>query len=106
MRVKFLLGIVILSIFIVNRSLAETTFTEITAQAGINNTSKGTCAAFADYDGDGYVDIYVGNNGKLPEPMGKPNILYHNNGDGTFTNVADATGVADARQTQGIAFGD
>jgi hypothetical protein len=111
MRVEFLSGIaisliVLANIITVSDSLADTTFTEITAQAGINNAAKGACVAFADYNADGYVDIYVGNTGKYLEPLGKPNPLYRNNGDGTFTDVAAELGVADMRQTPGVAFGD
>lgn len=111
MRVVFLMEIAVLpfmfmSIFMVSDSLADMAFTEITAQSGISNMAKGACVAFVDYNGDGYVDIYVGNSGKFPEPFGKPNLFYRNNGDGTFTDVAAEAGVADARQTQGVAFGD
>ena len=109
MRVGLLLGIavfVLASIIVINDNLADITFTEITAQAGIDNAAKGACVAFVDYDGDSYVDIYVGNSGKLFEAFGKPNLLYHNNGDGTFTDVAARMSVADARQTTGVAFGD
>jgi hypothetical protein len=91
---------------LISDSLASIVFTDITTQAGINNQAKATCAAFMDYDDDGYVDIYVGNNGKFPESAGKPNLLYRNNGDGTFTDVAAKAGVADARQTQGAVLGD
>jgi hypothetical protein len=90
----------------VNDSHADVTFTDITAQAGINNPAKGACVAMVDYDGDGYIDIYVGNGGAFLEPLGMPNILYRNNGDGTFTDVAAQAGIADERQTQGAAFGD
>lgn len=54
--------------------------------------------AFADYDGDGDPDLYVGFNGA-------PNRLYRNEG-GTFTDVAAAAGVADARATRSAAWGD
>ena len=86
--------------------MADVTFTDITAQAGINNTAKAACVAFIDYNGDRLVDIYVGNSGKFPESFGKPNLLYRNNGDGTFSDVADEAGVAGDRQTQGVGVGD
>ena len=54
--------------------------------------------AFADYDGDGRPDLFVGMNGE-------PNRLYHNEG-GTFRNVAAEAGVADARSTRAAAWGD
>ena len=55
--------------------------------------------AFADYDGDGKPDLFVGFNGE-------PNRLYHNEGNGTFRDVAKEAGVADARPTRAAAWGD
>ena len=60
-------------------------FTDVTKQAGVGDTGYGLGVAVADYDNDGYLDIYLNNYGA--------NILYHNNGDGTFTNVAKKAGV-------------
>ena len=91
---------------IVSAIQADVSFTDITSQSGVDNPAKGACVALVDYDGDGYLDIYVGNSGSFLEPLGKPNILYRNNGDGTFTDVAVEAGIADERQTQGVAFGD
>jgi hypothetical protein len=54
--------------------------------------------AFADFDGDMDVDLFVGFNGQ-------PNRLYQNDG-GVFTDVADRSGVADARPTRAAAWGD
>ncbi|MBV9885926.1 MAG: VCBS repeat-containing protein, partial [Acidobacteria bacterium] len=61
------------------------TFTDVTAKAGVANERWGFGVAVADYDNDGWPDIYVTNFGK--------NRLYHNNHDGTFTDVADKAGV-------------
>jgi enediyne biosynthesis protein E4 len=64
-------------------------FTDVTEQAGLANTDEGNYGmgvAVGDYDNDGYPDIYVTNFGK--------NILYHNNGNGTFTDVTAKAGVA------------
>ncbi|MBK6913368.1 MAG: VCBS repeat-containing protein [Ignavibacteriales bacterium] len=58
-------------------------FTDVTAIAGLSLSSdQSTGSAFADYDNDGWLDLYVGQREDL-----KGNILYHNNGDGTFTEV-------------------
>ena len=62
------------------------TFTNVTDQAGVAGGKFGMGVAAADFDGDGYVDLYVTNYGS--------NILYHNNGNGTFTDVTDKAGVA------------
>jgi len=109
MHTKFYLVIVILiliSLLIVDYTIADIKFIDITAKAGINNTAKASCAAFVDYNGDGYLDIYVGNKGIFAEPLGKPNLLYRNNGDGRFTEVGALSGVADPNQAQGVAWGD
>jgi enediyne biosynthesis protein E4 len=55
---------------------------------------------FIDFDNDGFLDIYV-TSGK-----GFPNALYHNNQDGSFTDVAAQAGVADLGQGTGVAVGD
>ena len=105
-NILYLAIAVSLLIIIIGDIPADVTFTDVTAQAGIDNTAKAACVAFVDYDGDGYLDIYVGNSGKFPEPLGKPNLLYRNNGDGTFTDMAVDAGIADDRQTQGVGIGD
>lgn len=62
------------------------TFTDVTDKAGVANERWGFGVAVADFDNDGWPDIYVANFGK--------NRLYHNNHDGTFTDVAEKAGVA------------
>src|SRR5215472_14926426 len=52
-------------------------------------TSGGASVAVGDYDGDGYEDLFV-----TDSDAGRPNHLFHNNGDGTFTDVAVQAGVA------------
>jgi hypothetical protein len=109
MRVKFTLEValsLLLCITLADNIFADIAFTDATLQSGIDNPAKGSCVAFVDYNSDGYMDIYVGNNGILFEPLGRSNILYRNNGDGTFTDVSVEAGVADERQAQGVAFGD
>ncbi|MDX1387919.1 MAG: FG-GAP-like repeat-containing protein [Acidobacteriota bacterium] len=59
--------------------------------------SVGATVAAADYDRDGWVDLYVTNSRK-----GTPNYLYRNNGDGTFTDVAPAAGLAEANDEGGV----
>jgi hypothetical protein len=74
------------------------TFTDVTQQAGVGNDRWGFGAAVADYDNDGWPDIYVSNFGK--------NRLYHNNHDGTFTDVAEKAGVALGNWSTGATWGD
>jgi hypothetical protein len=71
--------------------------------------SVGPGCAFLDYDNDGWMDIYLVNSGKCefftpPKPL--RNALYHNNRDGTFTDVTEKAGVAAGGYGQGIAVGD
>jgi hypothetical protein len=71
------------------RQNPDGSFTDVTEQAGLadaGNSNYGMGVAVGDYDNDGFPDIYVTNFGK--------NILYHNNGDGTFTDVTTKAGVA------------
>jgi enediyne biosynthesis protein E4 len=74
------------------------TFTDVTEKAGVANERWGFGAAVADYDNDGWPDIYVVNYGK--------NRLYHNNHDGTFTDVAEKAGVALGGWSTGPTWGD
>ncbi len=62
------------------------TFVDIGQASGTADSSKTIGTAFGDYDGDGYLDLYVVN-------IGTPNRLYHNGTDGTFVDRADQTGV-------------
>ena len=75
------------------------TFTDVTSAAGVGNPSEyGMGCAFGDYNNDGYMDIYVTNFG--------PNVLYRNNGDGTFSDVTDPSGLADQAWSTSAAFAD
>jgi hypothetical protein len=74
------------------------TFTDVAAKAGVTNDRWGYGVSVADYDNDGWPDIFVGNYGK--------NRLYHNNHDGTFTDVAEKAGVALGNWSTGSAWGD
>ena len=102
-------------------------FTSVTKEAGIHfrhyNGARGRQyfieplgggAAFLDYNNDGFQDIYFVNGADLPslqkgqsDEIKLPrNALYHNNGDGTFTDIAAAAGVADTGYGMGCAVGD
>jgi len=74
------------------------TFTDVTAQAGVANDRWGFGVTIADYDNDGWPDIFVANYGK--------NRLYHNNHDGTFTDVAEKAGVTLGNWSSGASWGD
>ena len=73
---------------ILYRNNGDGTFTDVSASSHIGQyVGKGMGVAFADYDNDGFTDIFVSNDTS-------PNFLLHNNGDGTFKDVALETGTA------------
>lgn len=71
------------------RNNGDGTFTDVSKQAGVDDAAGyyGLGSAWGDYDNDGDPDLFVANDST-------PNYLYRNNGDGTFTDVAIAAGVA------------
>lgn len=66
------------------------TFVDVTDAAGVGLKAFTYSASFADYDNDGDLDLYCANYG-----VGAKNVLFANNGDGSFTDVTDAAGVGD-----------
>jgi len=80
------------------RNNHDGTFTDVAEQAGVTNDRWGVGVAIADYDNDGWPDIFVSNFGK--------NRLYHNNHDGTFTDVAEKAGVQLGNWSAGATWGD
>jgi hypothetical protein len=89
------------------------TFTDVTMKAGVSdNFGLGTGCIFADYDNDGDLDIFITNwnnpDDINPEKIGENNILYRNNGDGTFTDVTFEAGLQgyEDSHSAGAAWGD
>ena len=100
------------------RNNGDGTFTDVTAQAGVGDSGFSAGCGWGDYDNDGHIDLYVATyvefeyraedaeiisqqyGSEIPytiNPSSYPparNWLYHNNGDGTFTEVAEVAGVA------------
>ncbi len=89
-------------------------FVDVTAAAGIAYPAYPTqAAAWADYDGDGDLDLYLGNEASESSLMTfgatgppYPSQLFRNNGDGSFTDVARPAGVTNLRYAKGVAWGD
>jgi hypothetical protein len=80
------------------RNRGDGTFADVTEKAGVGDIGWGMGAAVADYDNDGFQDIYVTCVG--------PNHLLKNNGDGTFRDVTARAGVGDPRWSAGASFVD
>ena len=76
----------------------ELRFTDVTTESGIRATGYGMGVSAADFDRDGWVDLYVTNVG--------PNQLLRNNGDGTFTDVTTESGADDRRWSIASVFFD
>lgn len=80
------------------------TFREVTEKATGYDTKKGMNVDVADYDNDGLLDIYVTN--ITDEYMKECNMLWHNNGDGTFTDLSKETGTCSTLWGWAAKFGD
>ena len=110
------------------RNNGDGTFTDVTSKAGVGASGWSTSAGFFDYDNDGKLDLFVARylawsfdedrfcgehkpGGRAychPDNFpGIANLLYHNNGDGTFTEVSQKAGVANPNgKSLGVAFAD
>ena len=109
------------------RNNGDGTFTNVTRRAGLNDNQFATGAAFGDYDGDGFADLFVSHYvdfhlDDLPKfgssktcqyhglavqcgprgLKGAGDLLFHNNGDGTFTDVSKSAGVDDPHGYYGL----
>lgn len=90
-------------------------FRDVTDTAGVGVASYSTTAGWADIDGDGDLDLFVGVYGNAlvtsPDPpfhdrFGEPDHLFRNNGDGTFTDVTEVARVGDTGWALGMTFLD
>ena len=81
------------------------TFTDVTFDAGLGEVHHPSpTAAWGDYDNDGDLDLYVGN--ESSRALVAPSQLFRNNGDGTFTDVAEAAAVMNFRYAKAAVWGD
>lgn len=80
------------------RNDGQGSFSEVTSRSGLNKKGWGMGVCVADYDNDGFRDVYITAYG--------PNVLFRNTGEGTFTDVTMRAGVGDARWSTNCAFGD
>lgn len=87
------------------RNNGDGTFTDVTEEAGLLSFHPTQTCEWFDFDGDGWLDVFIGNESTDKRDPDRCE-LYRNNGNGTFTNIAEAAGVAMARYVKGVAAGD
>lgn len=88
-----------------HRNNGDGTFTDVTEQSCyVPESKKGMNVDFGDYDNDGFLDIYISNLTSIFIQEG--NMLWHNNGDGTFTDVSRETETFDGGWSWGAKFLD
>ncbi len=86
------------------RNQGDGTFADITEESGLLSLHPTQTAAWADYDNDGHLDLFIGN--ESSPQQNHPCELFRNNGDGTFTDIAAATGLDVIGFIKGVAWGD
>jgi len=87
------------------RNNGDGTFTDVTIEAGLLSFHPTQTGGWADFDGDGDLDLYIANE-SFPNKTFHPNEFYQNNGDGTFTNIAKALGLDFQGYFKGCTWGD
>jgi hypothetical protein len=100
------------------RNRGDGTFEDVTEKAGLLFFAPTQCGAWGDFDNDGLIDLFVGIESSavpgfdvplyqdIPVRTNRPCKLFHNNGDGTFTDVAAEAGVNVTGYVRGAAWGD
>jgi tetratricopeptide (TPR) repeat protein len=104
------------------RNNGDGTFDDVTEEAGVLSFHPTQTAAWGDFDNDGWLDLYIGNESGHPrgtaagwaqaigtgsgQPLLNPCELYHNNRDGTFSEIAAASGVANIGYVKAVVWGD
>jgi tetratricopeptide (TPR) repeat protein len=86
------------------RNNGDGTFTDVTRESGLLSFHASSSAAWADYDLDGWLDLFIANESTRHEIH--PCELFHNNRDGTFTEVASSVGLNAIGVVKGAVWGD
>jgi hypothetical protein len=87
------------------RNNGDGTFTDVTEEAGLLSYHPTQTSRWFDYDGDGWLDLFIGNESMDPQDPDWCE-LYHNNRDGTFRECAEESGIRVARFVKGVACAD
>jgi hypothetical protein len=84
------------------------TFKEMAHASGLDVKDSSVVAAFCDYDRDGWLDVYIATNiyNSAEHPNGQRGYLFHNNRDGTFTDVTDRAGISGESQSHSATWWD
>ncbi len=90
------------------RNEGDGSFFNATTESGISDSYETVATAWGDYNGDGYVDLYIGNYEDPDNMEARPDYLWKNNGDGSFSDVSNEAGIrAEEDQcTRGVAWAD
>lgn len=89
------------------RNNGDGTFSDVTEEAGMLSFHPTQAATWFDYDADGWLDLFIGNESQPQDPRDRhPCELYHNNRDGTFTECAADSGVASISWFKAVIAGD
>ncbi len=88
------------------RNNGNNTFTDVTEEAGLLSFHSTQTAVWFDYNGDGWLDIFIGNETVPDSGESDPCELFRNNGDGTFTECAAENGLAIVDWVKGVTSGD
>jgi len=88
------------------RNNGDGTFTNVSAETGVANGLGNSGVVIGDIDNDGYPDIFLTGEGRLAGPVQTPTRMYHNNGDGTFTDITELSGLMGAGSALAAAMGD
>jgi hypothetical protein len=86
------------------RNNGNGTFDDVTEQAGLLSPHPTQTAAWADYDNDGWLDLFIGHESNAQ--VRHPSQLFHNNRNGTFTEVGERFGLSNLGYVKGVAWGD
>jgi hypothetical protein len=89
------------STFVLFNNNGNGTFSDNTTSAGVGHSGVGASVSWGDYNSDGYLDLYV-----LDAQNANSNVLFRNNGNGTFTDIASGAGLTGNDADMGSAWGD